>query len=140
MTPRSDSWTVPEPQSEPWTLPTSQSLETELRAENNALRARISELEAREEAEATKIWQQAQRIAELETEIKKLTIRDESATLTLVRCEMHIAELEEAILDARDLLRTGVAPDAFNMTPDEWNTHKINKAAGELTRALEPKP
>jgi Lar family restriction alleviation protein len=43
----------------------------------------------------------------------------------------------EKVLDIRDLLRTGCAPDAFNVPDAFWEAHKCNRAAAQLTKLLE---
>lgn len=62
----------------------------------------------------------------------------------LIRKQNEIDELADkraetiaALIDIRDLLRAGVAPDAFGMTPEQWAQHKCNRAAGEITRLIE---
>jgi len=58
----------------------------------------------------------------------------------LLATRTALAELQQAIENIRDIARTGVAPDAFSMTQEEWNAHKINKIAREATIALESLP
>lgn len=43
-----------------------------------------------------------------------------------------IGELVESISNARDLARTGVAPEALGMTQEDWMRHKLIKISGEL--------
>jgi len=50
-------------------------------------------------------------------------------------------ELVAGVRYTLDLLRTGLAPDAFNMDEGQWNQHKVWKASAELAALLqEPKP
>ncbi len=44
--------------------------------------------------------------------------------------------LREVMRDVRSLLQTGVAPANWNMIPQEWAMHRIEKAAHELGHAL----
>lgn len=44
-----------------------------------------------------------------------------------------IEKLQEIV----DLLRTGIAPDSWGMTQEEWLQHKCNKAAAELQNIIE---
>ena len=55
----------------------------------------------------------------------------------VIQLEAINADLLEALVGIRDLARTGTAPMAFNMTPRDWDTHKINKIAGEAHQAIE---
>lgn len=48
----------------------------------------------------------------------------------------EIAQIKEQVQETLDLLRTGCAPDAFNMDANQWNTHKINRAASFLSALL----
>jgi len=45
--------------------------------------------------------------------------------------------LKTKLLDIRDLLRTGLAPDALGYTEYEWAQHKIDRASGHLTAIIE---
>jgi len=47
------------------------------------------------------------------------------------------AKMREQMQNTLNLLRTGSPPDAWGVTKKEWNTYKINTAAGELSRAQE---
>jgi len=76
---------------------------------------------------------QQARIAELENAVNK-------SADWLKEKQERIAELEASIKYTRDLLRTSLCPDAIGLTPLEWANHRIDKAAGELTEALEKKP
>jgi hypothetical protein len=53
--------------------------------------------------------------------------------------ELHeiLSEIKQNLLDIRDLLRTGTAPIVWNMLEEDWNKHKINKAAYELSLMIE---
>jgi hypothetical protein len=67
----------------------------------------------------------------------KLTIEGD---LLYQECERLRAEnerLREQVQNTLHLLRTGIAPGAWGMSEHDWMQHKINKAAGELSRALE---
>jgi hypothetical protein len=42
-----------------------------------------------------------------------------------------------SIGQARDLARTGLAPDEFNMVADQWMQHKLNRVSAILTAWLD---
>lgn len=48
----------------------------------------------------------------------------------------EIDRLRTQMQDTLNLLRTGTPPDSWGMTFEQWQVHKIHKAAGELSRAL----
>lgn len=50
----------------------------------------------------------------------------------ITRLRSLVTELKEGITNTRDLARTGVAPDAFGMTQEDWMRHKLIKVSGEL--------
>lgn len=52
------------------------------------------------------------------------------------RFREDIDTLRIALEEIRDLARTGCAPDAFNMTPEQWNQHKIDKIAYLASKAI----
>ena len=43
--------------------------------------------------------------------------------------EEPLDETKETMENIRDLARTGLAPDAFNMTQEQWLQHKLNRIA-----------
>ena len=47
-------------------------------------------------------------------------------------CSVHFVAQEavDALVDIRDLARTGTAPDVWNMTELQWTQHKLNRIAG----------
>ena len=49
----------------------------------------------------------------------------------------RIGKLEGTLEAIRDLARTGNPPMAYNMTAEEWKTHKLNQIASAANRALE---
>ena len=51
------------------------------------------------------------------------------AKLVINQSGEYISELIAILQDIRDLARTGTAPMAFNMTPEEWDKYKLNKCA-----------
>ena len=55
----------------------------------------------------------------------------------LAAANKEIERLRTAISNTRDLLRTGAPPDSWGYPKKEWLDYKINRAEGELTRALE---
>lgn len=46
---------------------------------------------------------------------------------------------QETLRDIRDLARTGLKPDALNLTQEQWLQEKLNRIAGMANRALEEK-
>jgi hypothetical protein len=42
--------------------------------------------------------------------------------------------------DTRDLARTGLTPDALNMTEIDWKQHRLNRIAEHLTAFLATYP
>ena len=50
--------------------------------------------------------------------------------------EAENAKMRSALEGIRDLARTGTAPMAYNMTPEEWNKHKLNEIAAEAQVAI----
>ena len=76
-------------------------------------------------------------IIELDEHGAKPTPEQEANAEFMVRaCNSH-TDMLEALEGIRDLAHTGSAPMAFNMTPRDWDTHKINKIAGEAHQAIE---
>jgi len=51
----------------------------------------------------------------------------------------EIEQIKEQVQETLDLLRTGCAPDAFNMDEKQWMSHKINRAASFLSAMLRGK-
>ena len=47
----------------------------------------------------------------------------------------EIKRLRQEMMSVLDLLRTGTAPMAFNMTEDEWKTHKIYQCESKIKNA-----
>ena len=60
---------------------------------------------------------------------------DMAAEITRLRADN--AKLREALENIRDEARTGVAPEAFGMTPRQWDQHKLNYCARHADKALE---
>lgn len=77
----------------------------------------------RREADAAFIAHARQDIPDLLAEVERLRAQVVAANRTL-----------EAI---RDLARTGLAPDALNMTPAEWAEHKLHRIARMAVHAME---
>ena len=48
----------------------------------------------------------------------------------------EISQYKATLQEIRDLARTGMPPQAFDMTLSDWNTHKINKIAYLANKAL----
>lgn len=57
----------------------------------------------------------------------------------IMRYQSLLDDYRIAMEEIRDLARTGMAPDAWGMTPDQWNQHKVNKIACLAAKALEEK-
>ena len=54
----------------------------------------------------------------------------------IANLEYENERLRSALEGIRDLARTGTAPMAYNMTPEEWNKHKLNEIAAEAQAAI----
>ena len=60
-----------------------------------------------------------------------------AASDEITRLRADNAKLREALEIIRDEARTGVAPEAFGMTPRQWDQHKLNYCARHADKALE---
>jgi hypothetical protein len=101
-------------------------------SETDQLRARITELEA-ENARLTAANELMQEDAVQNTYAFNLMLtanKDQAA---------EIEQIKEQVQETLDLLRTGCAPDAFNMDEKQWMSHKINRAANFLSAMLRGK-
>ena len=71
----------------------------------------------------------------LETKRIPLTLGSEPV-MSREEIATEVAQLEEALEGIRDLARTSFAPMAFNMTPRQWDEHRIIKIASEAHLAI----
>ena len=79
----------------------------------------------------------ATKYAELEAENEQLKIIINDILAERVKeLEAENERLRDALEGIRDLARTGTAPMAYNMTPEEWNKHKLNEIAAEAQAAI----
>lgn len=87
-----------------------------------------------EEADA-ELAEKDKRIAELEDYYKNIMAEqcdDEIHCTCVPALRKRIEELENCTSYVLDLLRTGVAPEVFQMTETQWMQHKVNKACSNL--------
>jgi len=66
-----------------------------------------------------------------------IVILDNARLEEIERLRADNAKLREALENIRDEARTGVAPEAFGMTPRQWDQHKLNYCARHADKALE---
>jgi exonuclease VII small subunit len=86
------------------------------------LRARIAELEEARDAGG-------RIIDNLEDAAEKT--KQSITTLEAARDEARVQ-----ITDCRDLARTGLAPDSYNFSEEQWAQHRLNLIAGRLSAYL----